>query len=147
MKITVLPKSALGKALGYLDHQWPRLTRFLNDGLIPLDNNPAENAIRPFVLERKSWLFSHTPSGAQVSAAIYSLIETAKANGLSPYEYLQHNFATLPTLNDDDLDTLLPWQRQETLPIQAMTPWMGLVDCLRKNHRKNIIISIQITYD
>ncbi|SDO47859.1 Transposase [Vreelandella arcis] len=73
----VLPKSALGKALHYLDHQWFRLTRFLDDGLIPLDNNPAENAIRPFVVGRKNWLFSHTPSGAQASAAIYSLIETA----------------------------------------------------------------------
>ncbi|NYS61241.1 IS66 family transposase [Vreelandella salicampi] len=113
----VLPKSALGKALHYLDHQWPRLTRFLDDGLIPLDNNPAENAIRPFVVGRKNWLFSHTPSGAQASAAIYSLIETAKANGLSPYEYLQHVFETLPTLNDDELSTLLPWQWKETLPV------------------------------
>ncbi|QNU60813.1 IS66 family transposase [Vreelandella titanicae] len=114
----VLPKSALGKALHYLDHQWPRLTRFLDDGLIPLDNNLAENAIRPFVVGRKNWLFSHTPSGAQASAAIYSLIETAKANGLSPYDYLQHVFATLPTLkNDDELNTLLPWQWKETLPV------------------------------
>ncbi|CEP35289.1 Integron integrase [Halomonas sp. R57-5] len=114
----VLPKSALGKALHYLDHQWPRLTRFLDDGLIPLDNNPAENAIRPFVVGRKNWLFSHTPSGAQASAAIYSLIETAKANGLSPYEYLQYVFETLPTLNnDDELNTLLPWQWKETLPL------------------------------
>ena len=113
----VLPKSALGKALHYLDNQWPRLTRFLDDGLIPLDNNPAENAIRPFVIGRKNWLFSHTPSGAHASAAIYSLIETAKANGLSPYDYLQYVFATLPTLDDDDLNTLLPWQWKETLPI------------------------------
>ncbi|MGP9509052.1 MULTISPECIES: IS66 family transposase [unclassified Halomonas] len=110
----VLPKSALGKALHYLDNQWPRLTRFLHDGLIPLDNNPAENAIRPFVIGRKNWLFSHTPSGAQASAAIYSLIETAKANGLSPYDYLQYVFATLPTLDDDDFSTLLPWQWKET---------------------------------
>ncbi|MGO1426975.1 MAG: IS66 family transposase [Halomonas sp.] len=110
----VLPKSALGKALHYLDNQWPRLTRFLDDGLIPLDNNPAENAIRPFVIGRKNWLFSHTPSGAQASAAIYSLIETAKANGLSPYDYLQYVFATLPTLDDDDFSTLLPWQWKET---------------------------------
>lgn len=66
---------------------------------------------------RKNWLFSHTPSGAQASAAIYSLIETAKANGLSPYDYLQYVFATLPTLDDDDFSTLLPWQWKETLPI------------------------------
>lgn len=73
----VLPKSALGKALHYLDGQWDRLTCFLHDGLIPLDNNPAKNAIRPFVVGRKNWLFSHTPRGAHASAAIYSLIETA----------------------------------------------------------------------
>ncbi|XKE44618.1 IS66 family transposase [Halomonas organivorans] len=113
----VLPKSALGKALHYLDGQWGRLTRFLDDGVIPLDNNPAENAIRPFVVGRKNWLFSHTPSGAQASAAIYSLIETAKANGLSPYEYLQFVFETLPTLGaEDDLSSLLPWQWKDTLP-------------------------------
>ncbi|WP_129142184.1 IS66 family transposase [Modicisalibacter coralii] len=113
----VLPRSALGKALHYLDDQWARLTRFLDDGVIPLDNNPAENAIRPFVVGRKNWLFSHTPSGAQASAAIYSLIETAKVNGLSPYEYLQFVFETLPTLGDeDDPDVLLPWQWKDTLP-------------------------------
>lgn len=66
---------------------------------------------------RKNWLFSHTPSGAHASATIYSLIETAKANGLSPYDYLQYVFETLPTLSDDDLDTLLPWQWKETLPV------------------------------
>ena len=114
----VLPKSALGRALHYLDGQWQRLTRFLNDGLIPLDNNPAENAIRPFVIGRKNWLFSHTPSGAQASATIYSLVETAKANGLSPYEYLQFVFETLPTLGEDnELDTLLPWRWKDTLPV------------------------------
>ncbi|SFU00909.1 IS66 family transposase, partial [Halomonas saccharevitans] len=102
----------------YLDGQWQRLTRFLDDGLIPLDNNAAENAIRPFVVGRKNWLFSQTPSGAQASAAIYSLIETAKANGLSPYEYLQFVFETLPTLGEgEDLDTLLPWRWKETLPV------------------------------
>ena len=113
----VLPKSVLGKALHYLDRQWPRLTRFLEDGRIPLDNNQAENAIRPFVIGRKNWLFSDTPSGAQASAAIYSLIETAKANGLSPYDYLLYVFETLPTLDkDDDLSLLLPWNLKDTLP-------------------------------
>lgn len=76
----------------------------------------AENAIRPLVVGRKNWLFSQTPSGAQASAAIYSLIETAKANGLSPYEYLQFVFETLPTLSKDDLGTLLPWRWKDTLP-------------------------------
>lgn len=114
----VLPKSALGKALHYLDGQWNRLTRFLDDGVIPLDNNPAENAIRPFVVGRKNWLFSHTPSGAHASAAIYGLIETAKVNGLSPYDYLKFVFETLPTLGEeDDLSSLLPWHWKETLPV------------------------------
>ncbi|NLC22596.1 MAG: IS66 family transposase, partial [Halomonadaceae bacterium] len=114
----VVPKSALGKALHYLNGQWTRLTRFLDDGLIPLDNNPAENAIRPFVVGRKNWLFSHTPSGAHASAAIYSLIETAKANGLVPYQYLQFVFETLPTLGEEgDLEALLPWRWKETLPL------------------------------
>jgi len=71
----VPPKTALGKTLHYLSQQWPRLTRFLDDGQIPLDNNPAENAIRPFVIGRKNWLFSDTPKGAHASARIYSLID------------------------------------------------------------------------
>lgn len=69
---------------------------------IPLDNNAAENAIRPFVVGSKNWLFSHTPGDAQASAAIYNLIETAKANGLSPYQYLLFVFEILPTLGEDD---------------------------------------------
>ena len=78
------PKTAIGKALLYLNRQWPKLTVFLADGRIPLDNNPAENAIRPFVIGRKNWLFSQTPKGAHASARIYSLIETARANGIEP---------------------------------------------------------------
>ena len=92
--------------------------RFLEDGYLPLDNNLAENAIRPFVVGRKNWLFSQTPRGAHASAAIYSLIETAKVNGLSPYDYLQFVFATLPTLDPEtDIEVLLPWRWKETLPI------------------------------
>lgn len=124
-----LPKSALGKALHYLNGQWARLTRFLEDGWIPLDNNPAENAIRPFVVGRKNWLFSHPPSppsGAHASAAIYSLIETTKANGLSPYEYLQHLSETLPMLGeDDDLEALLPWRWKDLTTLSQA--WVGVV--------------------
>lgn len=80
----VLPKSALGKALAYLDKNWTKLIVYIEDGRLNIDNNPAENAIRPFVIGRKNWLFSDTPKGAQASAALYSLIETAKANGLEP---------------------------------------------------------------
>lgn len=109
----VPPKTALGKALHYLSQQWPRLTRFLEDSRIPLDNNPAENAIRPFVIGRKNWLFSDTPKGAHASARIYSLIETAKANGLEPYEYMVNVLSLLPTATtEEQLDRLLPWRQE-----------------------------------
>ena len=81
-------KSALGKALHYLREQWPYLVRYLEDGRLELSNNRAERSIKPFVMGRKNWLFSNTPAGAQSSAVIYSLIETAKENDLDPYRYL-----------------------------------------------------------
>ena len=78
----VLPKSDLGKAIRYTDKLWDKLTLYVTDGHIPIDNNPAENAIRPFVVGRKNWLHSGSPRGAKASAMIYTLIETAKANQL-----------------------------------------------------------------
>lgn len=79
---------------------------------------PVRFTIRPFVVGRKNWLFSHTPSCAHASAAIYSLIETAKANGHSPSDYLQFVFETLPTLGEaNDLSPLMPWRWKETLPL------------------------------
>ena len=78
------PKSALGKALHYLQEQWPYLVHYLEDGRLELSNNRAERSIKPFVMGRKNWLFSNTPAGAQSSAVIYSLIETAKENDLNP---------------------------------------------------------------
>jgi transposase len=105
----VAPKTTLGKALYYLDHQWPRLIGYLQDGLYPIDNNPVENAIRPFAIGRKNWLFSASVAGAKSSANLYSLIETAKANGLEPYAYLKRVFAELPNAKSfDDVDQLLP---------------------------------------
>ncbi len=68
----------------YLSNQWPRLVRYLEDGRYPIDNNLAEQTVRPFAVGRKNWLFSQTTAGAQASAVIYSLVETAKANGLEP---------------------------------------------------------------
>lgn len=106
----VLPKSTLGKALAYLDKNWPKLIVYLEDGRLNIDNNPAENAIRPFVIGRKNWLFSDTPKGAQASAALYSLIETAKANGLEPYDYLRRVFSELPRATTvEAIEALLPW--------------------------------------
>jgi hypothetical protein len=90
------PKSLLGKAIGYALKQWDRLTVYLEDGYLRPDNNLAENAIRPFAVGRKNWLFSGHPRGAEASATLYSLIETAKANGLEPYAYLRHLFTQLP---------------------------------------------------
>lgn len=105
----IAPKTALGKALHYLDSQWPRLIRYLDDGVYPIDNNPVENAIRPFAIGRKNWLFSASVEGAKASANLYSLIETAKANGLEPFAYLKQVFTELPSVkNYDDVDKLLP---------------------------------------
>ena len=80
----VAPSSATGKALSYLHNEWSHLIRYLDDGRLEIDNNGAENAIRPFVLGRKNWLFSASVKGVKASANLYSLIETAKANSLAP---------------------------------------------------------------
>jgi transposase len=83
---------------------------FTEDGDVNIDNNLAENAIRPFVIGRKNWLFSATPRGAHASAAIYSLIETAKANDIEPYAYLCKVFSQLPSVTTtEELQALLPW--------------------------------------
>jgi transposase len=107
----VTPGSLLGKALHYLSHQWPKLTRYVENGAWPIDNNVCENAIRPFVVGRRNWLFADTVGGAQASANLYSLIETCKANRVDPYRYLVKLFQVLPLAKTaDDFDRLLPWQ-------------------------------------
>ena len=107
----VVPKSLLGKAVSYSLDQWPRLVGYLEIGYATPDNNLAENAIRPFVVGRKNWLFAGTPEGAEASAAIYSLIETAKANGLDTYKYLRYLFENLPFAeSEDDYRKMLPQQ-------------------------------------
>ncbi len=88
----VPPKSLLGKAINYSLNQWPQLVNYIKSGHAGIDNNVAENTIRPFVIGRKNWLFSGTPAGAKASASLYSLIETAKANKLEPYAYLRYLF-------------------------------------------------------
>ena len=100
----------MGKALSYLARNWSRLERYIEAGHLPIDNNAAERAIRPFVIGRKNWLFSDTPKGAAASAQIYSLIETAKANGQEPYAWLRHILEHLPTARSvEDYEALLPW--------------------------------------
>ncbi|GMA48651.1 transposase [Alicyclobacillus contaminans] len=108
----VLPKSALGKAVSYCLNQWNKLVVFLEDGNLELDNNRSERSIKPFVIGRKNFLFANTPRGARASAIAYSLVETAKENGLDPYLYLEYLFERLPNIRTDDraaMDELLPW--------------------------------------
>lgn len=102
------PKSAVGKAIAYSLRQWPKLMRYTESGYLSIDNNRAERAIKPFVIGRKNWLFSNTAAGAQASAMMYSLIETAKANGLIPFDYLRYVLEQLPT-HPENIDYLLPW--------------------------------------
>lgn len=109
----VLPKSASGLAIRYCLGQWDKLTAFMQDGRLEIDNNRSERSIKPFVIGRKNWLFANTPRGARASAIIYSIIETAKENKLNPFMYLKLLFEQLPNIdiNDkDELDKLLPWQ-------------------------------------
>jgi len=105
----VLPKSLLGKAIHYALGLWPQLIIYIDDGNIPIDNNPAENAIRPFVIGRKAWLFSGSPRGAHASATLYTLVETAKANHLEPWAYLNYLFDKLPAAKSEQaLQALMP---------------------------------------
>lgn len=110
-KSAAAPKSALGRALYYLREQWPYLIRYLEDGRLEISNNRAERSVKPFVMGRKNWLFANTEGGAQGSAMIYSLIETAKENGLDPYRYLVHVLTKAPRLaakGDRWAEKLLP---------------------------------------
>ena len=118
-----LPQSPLGKAITYCLNQWTPLTNFLRDGRLEIDNNRSERSIKPFVIGRKGWLFMKTPRGAQASAIVYSLVETAKENGLNPRAYLQYLFEQLPNRDLKDpatWDDLLPWS--PALPSELKTP-------------------------
>jgi len=108
-----LSSMALSKALNHTVAEWPYLSNVLTDGRLPLDNNFAERAIRPFAVGRRNWLFSDTPRGAHASVAIYSIVTTAKGNGLKPREYLEWLLEKMPnTENLKDptvLERFLPW--------------------------------------
>ncbi|WP_445683447.1 IS66 family transposase [Sporosarcina sp. FSL K6-6792] len=119
----VTPKSALGQAIKYCRNQWPRLTTFLQDGRLEIDNNRSERAIKPFVIGRKNWLFSQSMKGAKASAIAYSIVETAKENQLNPLIYLTFVFEQLPLIDLTDpkaIDQLLPWSK--TLPVDCHVP-------------------------
>ena len=105
----VLPKSPLGKAIAYTLELWSKLTTYLEDGHIEIDNNKVENAIRPFAVGRKNFLFFASPRGAHASATLYTLVETAKANSLEPWAYLNYLFEKLPCAKSQHaLVALLP---------------------------------------
>jgi len=105
----VIPKSALGKAITYARNEWARLTAYLEDGRIEIDNNAAERSIKPFVIGRKNWLFCNATSGASASAVIYSLLQSAKANALPVSDWMTYVLKELPKCTTDEEKTsLLP---------------------------------------
>lgn len=107
----VLPKSLLGQALHYLASQWAKLKRYVEDGRYSIDNNVQENAIRPFCVGRKNWLFSDTVAGANASANLYSLLQTCQVSGIDGYRYLAALLVALPNAKTvDDYEALLPWR-------------------------------------
>jgi len=111
-KLDAIPKTPIGKAAHYALSQRKYLERYLLDGRLEISNNRAERSIKPFVIDRKNFLFANTPRGAKASAVMFSLIETAKENGLNPFAYLTHVFTNAPNYdirnNLDALQCLLP---------------------------------------
>lgn len=115
---TAAPKSALGKALNYLKEQWPYLTNYIKDGRLEISNNRAERSIKPFVIDRKNFLFANTPKGATGSAVMFSLIQTAIENKLDPYRYLTW---LMHTANNAHL--------ADTQVVQSLLPWNAPAEC------------------
>lgn len=112
----ILPIPKLGEALNYALNQKDELMNYLLDGNCSISNNLAENSIRPFTISRKNWLFSGSPKGAAASVAVYSIIESAKANGLNPYKYLYFIFSELPGVqfrrHPEFPEDYIPWSQE-----------------------------------
>ena len=117
---TAAPKSVLGKAFHYLKEQWPYLTNYLKDGRLEISNNRAERSIKPFVIDRKNFLFANTPKGATGSAVMFSLIQTAIENGLDPYKLTW----LLRKAKDADLTDLNT--------VKKLLPWNAVTECQTK---------------
>ena len=116
-----LPKSLIGKAIRYALDQWSKMLWFLSDPNVPLDNNKTERAIRPFVIGRGNWLFSNSCSGADASAILYSLIESAKVNGIDPFNYLCIIFKELSQAKClEDYERLLPYNIRDHFEIKPL---------------------------
>lgn len=116
------PKSKLGEALTYTRNQRPYIMNYLLDGHLDASNNLAERSIKPFVIDRKNFLFANTPNGAEASATTFSIIETAKENGLDPYKYLTYIFKTAPKLDQSKpawAKPLLPWNVPESCKVSS----------------------------
>ena len=103
--------SRMDKAVTYIQNRRSYLSTYLEDGRCSFSNNLSENAIRPFTVGRKNWLFCDTPNGAQASAIVYTMVEMAKANGVNVYHYLTYLLEKLPDdrMSDDELELLVPW--------------------------------------
>ncbi|MCZ2128621.1 MAG: IS66 family transposase [Anaerolineales bacterium] len=104
----LLPQSPLAKAFGYAANHWAALTRFLDDGRLPLDNNAAERALRPIAVGRKNWLFAGSVRGGEAAAIVLSFVESAKLHDLNPFHYLRDVLTRLPSAKARELDSLLP---------------------------------------
>jgi transposase len=111
---TVLPQSSLGKAIQYCFNLWPGLIRFLEDGRLEIDNNLTEQQIKPFVIARKNFLFAASVDGAKALCMHFSLIRTAKAQGLDPYHYYVEILKKIPHCKTvEDYEKLLPWNMKK----------------------------------
>jgi transposase len=118
--LEAVPKSQLGEPKTYSISQRKYLENVFLDGRAELSNNRCEQSVKPFVMGRKAWLFSNTPNGATASSVMYSIIETAKMNGLHPFHYIKFLLEVLPKTNTADIDDVLPWS--DKLPVECRTP-------------------------
>jgi transposase len=119
-KLAPLPKSPLGKPVHYALSQRQYLENIFLDGRLELSNNRAERSVKPFVMGRKAWLFSTSPEGAYANSVLYSIIETAKENGLHPFHYIKYLLEVLPNANAADIGQFLPWS--SNLPDSCKAP-------------------------
>jgi hypothetical protein len=131
--LNALPKSLLGEAVIYAANQRKYLENVWLDGRLELSNNRAERSIKPFVQGRKQWLFSNTPNGAESSSILFSLVETAKENGLRPFHYLKFLLEELPNSTTSGLEELLPWSKN--LPEYCRAPAKNDVPRKRKKDK------------
>ena len=106
----ILLASMLGHLIGYAQNNWEALRRYREDGRFAIDNNAAERAIRPVAVGRKNWLFAGSERGGRAVATFSTLLESARRNGLNPYDYLRDVFTRLPAHPVNKLDEFLPDQ-------------------------------------